>query len=373
MKFSDFQNLIIQLPWHPIYTVCQGILVGIALHQDISKGIACLLVCAFAHLFFKNFSPQTAVLIFAISLVAGSYRIQQVEHSFYQSVLAGQKSLLSLQGELAQKEAISATHVRYTVQITTAQEKSRMIPALRGWYVTITAPHTDNVTIGDLVAWERAYFSLSTNNQEYRTFLINRSSLGNIRTKESPKQLARPLVSIRRNISNFQELLITKIHTYTNSETAALIETIFLGKKQQLKSPVHAYRKTFQTWGISHYLARSGLHLSLLALLVNIIALACIPWFAGRVWLLLILSFIYTLFSWTSISFIRALIFLGIISIGNLRKRPPHTLVIFAWVTTITLLTSPHQFFALDFQLSFLLSGFLIWLNQINFFQSLAK
>ncbi len=372
MKLSDLQNLIIQIPWHPIYTICQGILVGISLHQNITKGFALALVCGFIHLLFKNISYQKALFIFSLSLFGGSYRMQHIERIFYQTIAASQRTALAIQGKLLETADISDTHTRYKLLIYSAKENKRRIP-MNSWQTTITAPKTSDVGVGDIVSWERVYLTINTSNQEYIAFLINNGLIGHIRTKQPPTLIMRPWFSARRAISNLQAKIIKAIRAYTTPETAALVETIFLGKKQAANSPIRRYRKSFQTWGISHYLARSGLHVSLLALLINFLALFCIPWFAARTWLLLILSALYTLISWSSISFIRALTFLILISIGTLQRTPPHSFVVFAWIATATMILQPHQLFALDFQLSFLLSGMLIWRNQIKFFQSLAK
>ncbi len=371
MKVSDFRTMLFTIPWHPIYTVCQGILIGISLHANYTKSIALSIVCAFLHLLFTQINHEKAIIYFLIGLFLGSFQTYRIEHAFFQAALCTNKTKISLYGTVTDINEKDEHYNELTLKITEAEDTKKPLPLLCNWNIRIICPK-NNLLVGDLVALKNIYLATWTANSGYLTYLLNRSQLGIIRTKQIPENIYRPRYSIRRTIASLKKKIIQNIEYYTEPETALLIKTIFLGKKQQNSPRFNHYKKRFQVWGISHYLARSGLHLSLIALLINLLALLTIPWFFVRIWLVIATSLIYALTSWNSISFTRALSFLLLLSLGSLRTRPAHSLVVFCWIVIVTLLLHPYQLFALDFQLSFLLSGILIWRNQINSLQSIA-
>src|SRR3990167_3930800 len=123
----------------------------------------------------------------------------------------------------------------------------------------------------------------------------------------------------------------------------------------------------FQQWGLSHVLARSGLHLVIFVFiwrwLLNFLPLS----FYRKNLLLLFISLVYALCSWPSVSFIRAwyaLIFYFFCAL--FLRRPSHTLHIISLVYCIILFLNPLQLFFLDFQLSFLLTYALTWMGELS-------
>ncbi|MCK4499970.1 ComEC/Rec2 family competence protein, partial [Candidatus Babeliales bacterium] len=136
--------------------------------------------------------------------------------------------------------------------------------------------------------------------------------------------------------------------------TYDLFASIFLGKKTiTVGSQLREY---FSYWGLSHYLARSGLHVVLFtSIWVVLLSIVTIP-IAFRYFIIALFVLAYGALSWTSISFLRAHWVFLLFALGRATTRPtraPHLLTI---VALILLLYSPFQLFALDFQLSFVLA-----------------
>jgi hypothetical protein len=124
-----------------------------------------------------------------------------------------------------------------------------------------------------------------------------------------------------------------------------------------------AIRQWFLNWGISHYLARSGMHIVLLASIINLIAgKALPPYLVAAITLGTII--LYSHASQGSLPFWRAwwLQILSILAFAfGLRRNPLHTLGL---ITTWNLLANPYMLFSLSFQLSFSISFIILVLQK---------
>ena len=140
-----------------------------------------------------------------------------------------------------------------------------------------------------------------------------------------------------------------------------LFSTIFLGAHTRDKNTFDDIREDFITWGIAHYLARSGLHLIVIIVMLMFF-LKKIPLnFSVKQIIILFFVICYSLFSWTSISYLRAFLMLILHMICracSVEYQPFHIMMI---TTLCVVLDNPFQLFFLDFQLSFLLTGALAW------------
>ncbi len=152
-----------------------------------------------------------------------------------------------------------------------------------------------------------------------------------------------------------------------NEDAFSLFNSIFLGFKQENKF-YGKIKGFFSNWGITHYLARSGLHVILLIWVLNLL-LQLIPAhiFYKRIILLLFIIF-YTLLSWPAISFYRAIFMFFLYQLGMLLFLNVNSLQTLFLTTILTLLYNPFYILFLDFQLSFALTLGLIIFPKINKF-----
>lgn len=146
-------------------------------------------------------------------------------------------------------------------------------------------------------------------------------------------------------------------------ESTALFSSLFLGNKTLLKSDLPDIQHDFNTWGIAHHLARSGLHLVLFVALWGYV-LRCIPihFFIKQI-IALVLVLGYCFLSWSSISFVRALCLFILHRIGILAGLRMHIASILPLTTLVILLHNPLHLYFLDFQLSFSLTYALAWIT----------
>ncbi len=137
-------------------------------------------------------------------------------------------------------------------------------------------------------------------------------------------------------------------------------QALFCGKKIKCEATAQA-KRLFQYWGISHHLARSGLHLILLIGLLTLL-FSCIPCSARRKQIVIIgMLFVYYSMTYSSIAFMRAFgmyVLYFICKQMSLPSKPIHTLLTTA---LFILITNPHHLFFLDFQLSFIATLLILW------------
>lgn len=178
--------------------------------------------------------------------------------------------------------------------------------------------------------------------------------------------IQRPAWSLTRAIFYFKEKIFLALQTKINRETFQLFSSIFLGNRTAVKKQMDFTKEPFKIWGTSHYLARSGLHLVIFAIIWHfLLSLLPISFLLKQLFLIAMILF-YALFSWSSVSFERALLMVLIYKMCLLAGRPLHYIHLITLVTAIVIIVNPLQLFFLDFQLSFGLTFALAWFNYIE-------
>jgi competence protein ComEC len=164
----------------------------------------------------------------------------------------------------------------------------------------------------------------------------------------------KPTFSIRRSIFKLKEKIFYSLRKKMSARSFQLFGSLFLGNKHAAPLKKNEQIKLhFNTWGVTHYLARSGLHLVLFIFLWNLL-LSLIPIrYSFKQILLVALTALYFLLSWTSLPFIRALMTFILYRMCILSRVAPDFLYLLSLTCFILLLINPVQCLFLDFQLSF--------------------
>ncbi len=178
--------------------------------------------------------------------------------------------------------------------------------------------------------------------------------------------LDHPVTSWRRTLFDLREQLCNAIKNKMTSKTYMLFASVFLGNKFFSKRSFEYTKEHFTTWGVTHYLARSGLHMVIFVMswyfILNLLPLP----FLIKELIIICISISYCLLSWLSISFIRAFFAFIMYKIGTLLYRQIDVLHILSLICLIILCCNPMQLFFLDFQLSFGLTFALAYFNQLQ-------
>ncbi len=161
-------------------------------------------------------------------------------------------------------------------------------------------------------------------------------------------------------IINRSENILSKIKSRLSPLTSKLYSSIFIGKKTINFDDCD--KELFCNWGLSHFLARSGLHVTIFATAIlgitKFFPFISVP---VRGIFALLMLIIYFLFSWASISFLRSFYMLAIVMLGSILGHKSNSLYLVSLVCLWILFSNPYELFCADFQLSFTLSFALIF------------
>lgn len=225
---------------------------------------------------------------------------------------------------------------------------------------------TTDVQVGDFIQLKNIKIKKAKNqslsgNKSYQDFLCKEGLLSSVfLTKNHElKIIERPAQSIQRWLWRLKTKIYDELYSKMDEETFTYFALIFLGNTQQTE--ILQIRETFNYWGLSHYLARSGLHIVFFILIWTFL-FRFIP--IGLNWkriLLILISIIYKLLSWSSIPFIRAFYVFLFMESGKMFNLQTHFLHLLSVVCLLVLVFNPMQLFFLDFQLSFGLTFALSW------------
>lgn len=174
-----------------------------------------------------------------------------------------------------------------------------------------------------------------------------------------------PKWSLRHWIWNHKKRILDSLYNKLSATNFSLFSSLFLGNRSSVKESLEDINDQFKTWGIFHFLARSGLHLVIFLMIWQMLFWIIPLPFIIKQLLLTLIGIIYCLFSWGSTPFTRsfALFILGKMCLLN--KTSFHLIHYLTLVCFAFLLYSPAHIFFLDFQLSFALTFALGWFNQV--------
>lgn len=222
-------------------------------------------------------------------------------------------------------------------------------------------PHT--MCVGDTIELQNITLK-NTHNQSFGLYLMKEGACTSIFAEKLAYRIIKhPLISISRFIHNLKYRIYTAIQKKCTPNLFTFFSSLFLGNRTGNKYHMDILTDQHKHWGILHYLARSGLHLVLFTMIWNMILRLFPLAYRPRSILLAILVLLYYLLSWSSISFIRALILYSLYTAALIHDRIHHFYYLLILTCGLILLANPAQLFFVDFQLSFLLTFALAWLS----------
>jgi len=158
---------------------------------------------------------------------------------------------------------------------------------------------------------------------------------------------------------------ISRVSKKLAYSTSLLFNALFFGKKSS-HAFYHKLKQYFNFWGIGHYLARSGLHVTLLfIILLSLLGYIPLPWYIKQGFLLASLAILF-LYTVSSTSFIRACAFYTLSLLCNLLKIQIQPLHILNLTLLGMIIYNPYLIVFLDFQLTFLATYILMWLGYLR-------
>ncbi|MBY0110067.1 MAG: ComEC/Rec2 family competence protein [Candidatus Babeliaceae bacterium] len=305
--------------------------------------------------FDKKLRPISPFVFFSLALycVLLEYNYKKIQNK-----ILGFHSTL-----LVKVDDIYFNEIKNTYKITGIAEINGSKKAARIQLFSKTKPLFN---AGDNVEFKNLNFNKITN-PEYSNYLLKENIHA---TTYCNKLLSTKKKQIKTKTINTKEISLqieNQISNKMSNIAGNLFSSLFLGSKKYIECQDLTIKNCFNTWGINHFLARSGLHVTLILFFIIFMGRICLIPFN---YLNLITSFFllaYSLFSYSSISFFRAFI-TALMGIWCLTMRVPlNSLHLVTLAFLISIIYNPFFALFLDFQLTFLLTWGLCVLASLDF------
>lgn len=262
----------------------------------------------------------------------------------------------------------SKRQLRLQINNSTPTLPTNLLPNL-----TLAVPYTYQLRLGDRLTLHGLKLQPSGSTaMGYRA--LRQQSWPAKLTANATYQVHAPASHTAHNwIYRYKNRLLTKLRAKLEPSAFSLLSTIFFGHRTA--SAPHLQQQLaqqLQIWGLAHFLARAGLHMILLALLLQLLlSWLALPRAPQHLALITLVSF-YALISWDSLSFGRALLLVMMSEVARLRHLQLDRLHLLNLILIGWLLYQPVQLFFLDFQLSFALTYALVLLFRQNRYPTIA-
>jgi len=363
------------IPLHPLMWVTMGTVAGIAGYYGnvwwlvpLAVVASCMLCAVGSGFFNVRLTVIAPLLYLVLGIFLGWWRAhgQQLSHTQSSAALVGTVDLVGTVVDRApaqhrvMRECISLSHLSFR------PSDGHIFCPITG-AINLYVAHLPDCHIGDTIAVDGIKLKSPTDNG-FGRYLMRNGVLATCFTPRLPnvRLVSRPSWSVWRAVWNKREQMLKEAQRNMSSDTFALYASLFLGNRAVCRKELEQMTPHFQQWGIMHYLARSGLHLVIFAaawtFLFRFIPMPLLL----RQLCLLGLAFVYALFSWLSLSFIRAFAVFVLYHLCGIFRLPFHFLYCLTLVCFCVLIWNPVQLLFLDFQLSFALTFALGWFGLLR-------
>jgi competence protein ComEC len=309
------------------------------------------------------------LILYSFFALTGAYLHQKEFHDYDNFYNFTDFSAVTINGTIIDKNNVIVHHKKSIALTLTINE----ITHINGSYknnkvlmIYIPAKKECNITVGDTITLYNIHCK-KPSNQSFQRYQIKEQIASTI-FKNNLEYIINnhPTYSLRRWIWNQKTRLLNELKYKLSSNGFRFFSSLFLGNRTCIKESLEETNEQFKTWGISHFLARSGLHLALFIFIWQ--AIFCIiplPLIYKQC-IISLLSCLYFILTWTSAPFTRSFALFIMNKFCLFAKTPFHLLHYLTIIAFCFLLYCPLYLFFLDFQLSFALTFALAWFNQIT-------
>ncbi|HBS48056.1 TPA: hypothetical protein DEO28_02405 [Candidatus Dependentiae bacterium] len=328
-----------------------------------------LAVLSLVTAFFAKFKTKSKIFdllfyfsIFYFFLFAGIYLFQKQIDDMEEICQKIDGKTVTMVGTIQDKQAIQSPFLKeiLKLKINKIKEENDFDFKNENFNILLYLKEDSNLEVSDSIKINNIEIkpieikgNLSEN-QTFKDYLVKEDIATTIFPKELNYELLnRPEYSFKRWIAQKRINLLHSIKEKLSPHAISMYSCIFLGEKKENYFYIKHTRHMYNYWGITHYLARAGIHLTMLIFAWKIlIGLLPISFYLKHL-LLLLFSISYSLLSYPSITFIRAILIFLSYEIGKLINRRSNFLHMLTLICLTILMLDPYQIFFVDFQLSF--------------------
>ena len=349
---SGFNRKVYALLWIPL----SGLIGGILFYQFVNLKLA-ILISILLSLFFIYHKKLPLLLcgFFIIGSAAGFF--QQFNHGEILKSFGNKK--ITIQTTVKEVEKITnKRQLQIKAFITSASLPDSQILYPKKNVLLYISNHYeispgDSITLTDIIIKRKK--SKNERFPSFSDYLIKEGCIAFLFPSQKQISIKKSTdYSLSKTMGALRKNLYLSLRKKMPADLFSFFATLFLGNKQARKAQNKDH--LFHFWGISHYLARSGLHIVIFIMLcTSLLLFVPCPLFIKQLILLFVCG-VYYLFSWPSTSFMRALNVFLLYQTGQLLKLPVNFMHILNLVCLTTLIINPLQLFFLDFQLSYSLT-----------------
>ncbi|HSC25387.1 MAG TPA: ComEC/Rec2 family competence protein [Candidatus Babeliales bacterium] len=357
------------IPVPPLLAITLFFIIGIIWYSifTIFCGIFALLLCysLCAYIIKLPFSKQLILCSFFTCLGAWLHHKNINDYNSFYTFIDNKK--FTIQGMVIDKYETTVARYQKSTVVVVAIDTIMANNCYKKSNKTILfyCKNYDDIVVGDTITINNIVCKRPVN-KSFIQYQIKEQIVATVFNNISYAIDHHPTWSLRYWIWNQKKRLFEGLSNKLSPDTFNFFSSLFLGNRLYIKDSLEKTNDQFKTWGISHFLARSGLHLALFIFIWQ--AIFCIiplPLMIKQI-ILIILSCIYFILTWTSAPFTRSFALFILNKVCFFIKVPFHLVHYVLFVCLCFLLYCPLYIFFLDFQLSFGLTFALAWFQQLS-------
>ncbi len=315
-------------------------------------------------LLFLCSSHSKQIILCMILFAIGYTRLQSQRYFHHKKAQSIQGKTIDIEAHIIAIEPAQHTLYRYTVlaDVGKAIDQEGLI-STQSWRLHYYTKQKPQFVVDDTITISKLKIAKAPS-ASFASYLIKEGVHGTAFAHDNETHLVhRPLLSIKRTLDQFKHTILNQLRSKCSSTTGVLLCSIFLGNRVIIKKQYQRIKNIFCDWGIMHYLARSGIHLIIFILLLQLV-LQWIPMpLLTKHIITLCITGAYALLSWPSISFARAYTSFLWYKLCHIFGLQVNMIYIVLMLSCLFLFINPSLLFFLDFQLSFGLTLILAILN----------
>lgn len=367
MHFFTKHFYLINIP--PLLAITLCFIIGIIWHTTAALFLMIFisLLCLSLLLYTKQIAFLTQLTLCSFFMYVGAYLHQKDLNDYHDFYTFTHEQQVAITGTVIDKNEVISNYKKMTsitVAIDTVSTKNQN-KTNNKLLLLYTEKH-NIATVGDFIELVNIKCK-KPSNESFQIYQIKEQIVATI-FDNAPECtiIHHPRWSLRYYIWQQKQRLLTQLTQKLSGNGFRFFSSLFLGNRACIKTELEETNEQFKTWGISHFLARSGLHLALFIFIWQIIfSIIPFPLFIKQM-IISLLSCIYFILTWTSAPFTRSFALFILNKICLFTKIPFHLLHYLTLVCFGFLLYCPLYLFFLDFQLSFALTFALAWFNQLS-------
>lgn len=329
------------------------LITGIACAFTLQWAILCGYICSIplAYLFELNKSTIFCGMLFFATGYARFHMIKQQ----HENIISHVNDHTIIKGQITHVQDASHKQYRSTIFITINAYylQGAWKPCNQPWQLQCYTKQQFTGLVNDSIVIKNFKYKVPDKNSFFYFLMKEGVHATLFLHKNNYEIITHQHRSLQRIIHELRHRILAGITQKCSQLTTTLVASIFLGNRLCVKEQYQHIKQLFANWGILHFLARSGIHMVMFIFFLQYFLRLIPAPFLLKQLLLITLSAIYTILSWHSVSFSRALltfVWYKLCQLGTVQTSTAHIIIL---LSCIFLIYNPLLLFFLDFQLSF--------------------